>query len=130
MIVVDASCLLEMLLQASKSQAVEKRLLGDDGPLCIPHLADIEVTHVLRRYWLAKEITERYGSSAIADLTDFPLERFPHVELLPRIWQLRKNLTAYDAVYVALAEALEVPLITCDRKLAQATGNRAKIEAI
>ena len=130
MIVVDASCLLEMLLQSTHSQAVGQRLLEDEGPLCVPHLVDVEVSHVLRRYWLSKEITERYGRGAIADLADFPLERFPHVDLLPRAWQLRNNLTAYDSIYVALAEVLEVPLITCDRKLAKATGHRATIEAI
>jgi len=72
----------------------------------------------------------RRGREAIADLEDFPLERFPHTVLLPRIWQLRNNLTAYDAAYVALAEALEAPLVTCDTKLANSTGHRATIEKI
>jgi len=66
----------------------------------------------------------------VADLADFPLRRYPHDLLLPRIWDLRNNLTAYDATYVALAEALDAPLLTRDRRLAAAAGHRAQIELV
>ncbi len=130
MIVVDASCLLELLLQSAGREAVRQRLFSEDQPLCAPQLIDIEVSHVLRRYWLAKELSARRGQDAIADLEDFPLERFPHTVLLPRIWKLRNNMTANDAAYVALAEALDALLITCDKKLAMSTGHRATIEFV
>jgi len=93
MIVVDASCVLELLLQASRSKKVEERLLSHDGSLCAPHLLDVEVSHVLRRFSLAGELSDERGREAIADLADFPLERFPHTELLPRIWELRANFS-------------------------------------
>jgi len=130
MLVVDASCLLELLLRFTGSEAIQQRLFAREQSLCAPQLIDIEVSHVLRRYWLAKELSAKRGSEAIADLEDFPLERFPHTVLLPRIWQLRNNLTAYDAAYVALAEAIDAPLVTCDAKLARSTGHRATIEVL
>jgi len=128
MLVVDASCLLELLLQLKSSETVRQRLLLQDQSLCAPQLIDIEVSHVLRRYWLAKELSTKRGHDALVDLKDFPLERFEHTVLLSRIWQLRNNLTAYDAAYVALAEALDAPLVTCDAKLARSTGHGATIE--
>ncbi len=130
MIVVDASCMLEILLKFTNSDSLCRRLFSEGQPLCAPQLIDIEVSHVLRRYWLTKELPAKRGRDAIADLEDFPIERFPHTVLLPRIWQLRNNLTAYDATYVALAEALNAPLITCDKKLAKSTGHRATIEVV
>lgn len=130
MIVFDASCLLELLLRSSNSQAVENRLQMSDVSLCAPHLIDIEVSHVLRRYVIAGGLSEEYGREAIADLEDFPLRRYPHTELLPRMWQLRENLTAYDAAYVALAEILDAPLVTCDKKLANSSGHVATIELL
>jgi len=130
MLVVDASCLLELLLQPRNSETIRQRLLLQGQPLCAPQLIDIEVSHVLRRYWLAKELSTERGHDALVDLEDFPLERFGHTALLPRIWQLRNNLTAYDAAYVALAESLDAPLVTCDAKLARSTGHGATIEII
>ena len=83
-----------------------------------------------RRYAIAGEIGEERGRAALADLADLPLRRYPHGFLLPRVWQLRNNLTAYDAVYVALAEALDAPLVTRDRHHAAAAGHRAKVEVV
>jgi len=93
-------------------------------------LLDVEVAQVIRRYALNGEIDSERGRMALIDLVDLPLRRYPHDFLLPRIWNLRNNLTAYDAAYVALAEALDAPLLTRDRRLAAAAGHRAQIELV
>jgi predicted nucleic acid-binding protein len=129
-IVVDASALLEVLLRTPAAAAVERRLFDARQTLHAPHLLDVEVAHVVRRYAATGEIDPERGRAALADLADFPLHRYPHDFLLPRIWDLRNNLTAYDAVYVALAEALDVPLLTRDRRLAAAPGHHAGIELV
>lgn len=95
-----------------------------------PHLLDIEVAQVLRRYAMAGEIDRQRGAAALTDLADLPLRRYPHDILLPRVWELRNNLTAYDAVYVALAEALDAPLLTRDKRLAAAAGHHARVELV
>ena len=92
-----------------------------------PHLLDVEVAQVIRRYAPNGEIDSDRGRAALADLADFPLHRYPHDFLLSRVWDLRNNLTAYDAVYIALAEALDAPLLTRDRRLAAAAGHHAQI---
>jgi predicted nucleic acid-binding protein len=129
-IVVDASALLEALLRTSAAKAVEERLFVPGQTLHAPHLLDVEVAQVIRRYAAKGEIDGERGRVALADLADLPLRRYPHDFLLPRIWDLRNNLTAYDAAYVALAEALDVPLLTRDRRLAAAGGHRAQIELL
>jgi predicted nucleic acid-binding protein len=129
-IVVDASALLEALLRTSSAKAVGDRLFAPGQTLHVPHLLDVEVAQVIRRYALNGEIDSARGRLALADLADFPLRRYPHDFLLPRIWDLRNNLTAYDAAYVALAEALDAPLLTRDRRLAAAAGHRAQIELV
>jgi predicted nucleic acid-binding protein len=88
----------------------------------------VETAQVIRRYAANAEIDAGRGRAALADLADFPLRRYPHDFLLPRIWDLRNNLTAYDAAYVALAEALDAPLLTRDRRLAASAGHHARIE--
>jgi predicted nucleic acid-binding protein len=93
-----------------------------------PHLIDIESAQTIRRYAASGQIDGERGLIALTVLADLPLRRYPHGFLLPRIWELRRNLTAYDAAYVALAEALDVPLVTRDRRLSIASGHRAKIE--
>lgn len=130
MIVVDASALLEALLRTSAAKAVEHRLFAPRQTLHAPHLIDVEVAQVIRRYAANREIDGKRGRIALTDLADFPLRRYPHDLLLPRIWDLRNNLTAYDAAYVALAEALDAPLLTRDRRLAAAAGHRAQIELV
>lgn len=95
-----------------------------------PHLVDIETTQVIRRYAAKREIGGERGLAALEDLIDLPIRRYPHDLLLPRVWELRNNLTAYDAVYVALAELLEAPLLTRDKRLAAAAGHRARVELV
>ena len=119
MIVIDASALLEVLLRTPSAQAVETRLFEEPRQtLHAPHLLDVEVAQVLRRYATMGEIDDHRGTEALADLADFPIRRYPHDFLLTRVWTLRNNFTAYDAVYVALAEALNARLLTRDQRLA------------
>ena len=95
-----------------------------------PHLLDVEVAQVLRRYVREKIISAQRGQEALEDLADIPLSRYPHDFLIPRVWELRATLTAYDAVYVALAELLDAPLLTCDAKIASASGHSANVEVV
>jgi predicted nucleic acid-binding protein len=130
MIVVDASTILELLLNTPVAARIAGRLLSPGESLHAPHLLDVEVAQVLRRYCRAGELHSERGREALADLADLPLSRYPHDFLLARIWALRHNLTAYDASYVALAEALDVPLLTSDRRLAATSGHDAHIEVM
>jgi predicted nucleic acid-binding protein len=122
LIVLDASVVLEVLLQTPAAARVSRRIFASGETLHAPHLLDVEIAHVLRRYAGSGVITSERGAEALSDLADLPLERYPHYVLLPRIWQLRHNLTAYDATYLALAEALDAPLLTRDRALTSARG--------
>jgi predicted nucleic acid-binding protein len=130
MIVTDASAVLEVLLRTPNAEAVGKWLLDPSQTLHAPHLLDVEVAQVIRRYAANREIDGERGRAALADLTELPMRRYPHDFLLPRVWDLRHNLTAYDAVYVALAEALDAPLITCDKRLAGTSGHHAQVELV
>jgi predicted nucleic acid-binding protein len=129
-IVVDASALLEFLLQTPLGARVEARLFHAGDELHAPHLVDVEVVQVLRRLVRTGEVSSIRAGEAIADLTDLDLHRHDHLDLLGRAWKLRDNLSAYDAVYVALAEAIDAPIITCDVALAKAPGHGARVEAI
>jgi len=129
-IVVDASALLEFLLQTSLGTRVEARLFREDDELHAPHLVDVEVTQGLRRLVRSGEVSSGRADEAIADLADLDLHRHPHLDLLGRVWKLRDNISAYDAVYVALAEAMDAPVVTCDGPLAKAPGHHARIEMI
>jgi predicted nucleic acid-binding protein len=129
-IVLDASAVLELLLRTPSAQIVERRAFARGQSLHAPHLIDVEVAQVLRRYAASGEVDAGRCREALEDMGDLPLARYRHDMLLPRIWELRGNLTAYDAAYVALAEALEAPLLTCDRKLSRASGLRARIELV
>lgn len=130
MIVVDASAILEVLLNTRAGAAVAERLFAPGETLHAPHLVDLEVAQVLRRYALAGELDSGRGLEALEDLADLPLTRYPHDLLLPRIWELRRNVTAYDAAYVALAEALSAPLVTRDAALAAAKIHHARVELL
>jgi predicted nucleic acid-binding protein len=130
MIVVDASAVLEVLLRTPTATAVERRLFEPSQTLHAPHLLDVEVAQVVRRYAANGEIDAERGRMALADLADLSLRRYPHDFLLSRVWDLRNNLTAYDAVYVALAEALDAPLLTRDKRLAASPGHHARIELV
>jgi predicted nucleic acid-binding protein len=129
-IVVDASAVLEVLLQTPAAARIETRLFAAGDTLHAPHLLDLEVVHVLRRYEAMGVITAQRGQEALEDLIAWPLIRYPHELFLGRIWALRHNLTAYDAAYVALAEVLAVPLVTCDARLAASVGHQATIECV
>ena len=128
MIVLDASAAVEFLLDLQAGAAVAARVSVAGETMHAPHLLDAEVTHALRRYTLRGEITPTRGREALEDLAALRLRRYSHVRLLPRMWELRANLSGYDAAYVALAEALDAPLLTTDRALARAPGHRATIE--
>lgn len=130
MIVVDASAVLELLLGTPAAAQVERRILSGDESVHAPHLLDVEAAQVLRRYAAAGAISAARAREALEDLTDLPIARYRHDIFLPRIWQLRHNLTAYDAAYIALAEALRAPLLTRDGRLASAPGHRARVELI
>jgi len=121
-IVVDASVVVELLLGTAAGRAAEGRLFGRRATLHAPHLMDVEAAHALRRYWLSAELDTARAAEAFADLADLPITRHEHALLLPRIWQLRDNLTAYDATYVALSEALDATLVTRDARLARGAG--------
>ena len=129
MIVIDASAVLEVLLQTPAAAKVGRRMFAAGETLHAPHLLDLEVAQVLRRYARSGVISAKRASEALADLADLPLNRYPHFVLLPRIWQLRNNVTAYDAAYLALAEALDAPLVTCDKALASA-GTKVRVEVL
>lgn len=130
MIVVDASAVLEALLQTAAASAVEEHLFSEGVPLHAPHLLDLEVAQVLRRHAAIGQIEPPRCRDALDALRAFPLRRYSHDVLLERVWELRHNLTAYDAAYVALAEALDATLLTRDRHLAAASGHRARIELV
>ena len=130
MIVVDASVLLELLLRTPSAKTAEGRLFASREALHAPHLLDLEITQVLRRYAASGAVPAERGAMALTDLADFPVRRYAHDVLLPRIWELRANLTAYDAAYVALAEALDARLLTRDGRLARARGHHARIELL
>jgi predicted nucleic acid-binding protein len=128
LIVLDASAALEWLLRTPSGIKIDVRLFSRSISLHAPHLLDLEVAQVLRRYVREKAITAQRAEEALTDFNDLPLNRYPHDLLIPRVWGLRDTLTAYDAVYIALAEMLDASLLTCDRKLSLARNHTATIE--
>jgi predicted nucleic acid-binding protein len=129
-IVVDASVIVEMLLQTEAGRAITGALLDGRDTLHAPQLLDVEVAQVLRRFVLRGDLYESRAREAIDTLRVFPLTRYPHEPLLDRIWALRDNLTAYDAAYVALAEGLRSRLLTRDARLAHAPGTSAAVQLV
>jgi predicted nucleic acid-binding protein len=127
-IVLDASAAVEVLLQSRVGAPLTGRLLAPESSLHAPYLLDLEVAQVLRRFVLRGEVQPLRAQQALEVLADFPIERYPHQILLPRIWALRENLTAYDAAYVALAEVLGATLLTRDARISRASGHSARIE--
>lgn len=128
MIVLDASAAIDWLLQTAAGQRIEKRIYSSGETLHAPHLIDLEVAQVLRRLVRQEVISSRRAEEAVGDLLDLRLARYPHFALLPRIWQLRHNFSAYDSAYIVLAEKLGAPLVTRDTRLASASGHAAPIE--
>ena len=128
MIVLDASAAVDWLLQTSAGQSIENRIYSRNETLHAPHLLDLEVTQVLRRLALQRVVSVHRANEAVRDLLDLRITRYPHLVLLPRIWQLRHNFSAYDAAYIALAEKLGSILVTRDARLASASGHAAAVE--
>lgn len=125
MIVVDASVMVDALVGET---AAGDRLDGE--VLAAPHLLDAEVAHSLRRLAAQGQVDDDLAHLALLDLADLEVFRFAHGPLLDRVWALRANLTAYDALYVALAERIEAVLLTADGRLAAAPGIRARVEVV
>lgn len=125
MIVLDNSAAVELLLgEGPSARAVEARA---SGRLAAPEVLDLEAACTVRRLLRSGAVDAVRGEGMLQRLASLSIERFPHTPLLPRIWELRDNLTAYDAAYVALAEALDVPLLTLDARLANAPGLRCSV---
>jgi predicted nucleic acid-binding protein len=116
-IVLDASAALDFLLRDKANFDWVERRLQAGGQLTAPHLIDTEVAHVLRKHVLGGQLDDGRAAEALVDLDELPLARYPARPLLARIWALRHNLSGYDATYVALAEALDAPLVTSERRL-------------
>jgi predicted nucleic acid-binding protein len=126
-LVVDTSAALAALVARDPPAGLVERL-ARDGDLHAPHLIDTEVLHALRRMTRSGQLSDARAADARTDFADLALTRYPHRPLSDRVWELRHNLTAYDATFVALAEALRTPLVTCDARLAASPTHRAGIE--
>lgn len=127
MIVADASLVVDFLIDDGERGSWATEQIASARQICAPHLLDLEVVAALRKCVALGELSPGRGLTAVRDLADLPIGRYPVTDLLERIWQLRGRLSAYDAAYVALAEALAVPVVTLDRRLARAGGHRAAV---
>lgn len=130
MIVLDASAALELLLNTPRASDVAARVFADERSMHAPQLIDLEVAQVLRRLLRRGEIDLSRADQALRDLADLALSRYPHEPLLPAIWALRDDATAYDAAYLALADVLDAPLLTCDAALAAMPGVGVRVELV
>lgn len=129
MIVLDASAAVEWLLGLPRAEAVAARL-ADASTVHAPHLLGVEVAQVVRRYVRSGDVRAARGAEALADLVDVDVALHPHEPLLPVVWRLRSNFSAYDAVYVALAQVLDAPLVTLDARLAAAPGHGGVVDLV
>ena len=130
MIVLDASVVVELLSGSVNGSEVLARLIRDNDTLHAPELMDVEVIHVLRRAVLRGLMSERRAEQSLALLAQLPVTRHSHGAFRRRCWQLRANLTAYDAMYVALAEGLSARLLTRDARITRAPEVRALVEVV
>lgn len=124
--VVDASAMIELFTAKNPAKDLRRRILV--GDLVAPQLFDLEVAQVLRKLALCGALADADAYETLQEIRQSPIYRCDHAPLLDRVWALRAAITAYDAVYVALAEQFEVPLITCDQRLANSNGHKARIE--
>jgi predicted nucleic acid-binding protein len=129
MLVVDASCLYEVVAGTASAEPIRRRLAADTDHAA-PHVVDVEVLNVIRRELLLGRLDPTAADQAVEDLGDWPGERFGHRALLERAWELRENVRGWDAVYVALAEALGATLLTSDRRLGRVRGLRCPVDVI
>ena len=130
MIVLDASAVIDLLLNTLPAPRVAQRIAAERTGIVAPYLLDAEVGQVLRRFSLAGEISTQRARAALADYAQLPITRYPHLPLLERAFALRANTTFYDALYLALAEVVGAPLVTCDKGLAQVPGTKATVEVL
>lgn len=130
MIVLDALVAVELLLNSTAGQRARERLAEVGENVHAPHLIDLEVAQALRRYFLAGHMAAERGREALMHFVNLPLHRHPHDTFLFRIWQMRHAVSAYDAAYLALAEALDAPLLTRDEALANVSQHRARVEVL
>lgn len=132
MIVLDASAAVDVFLNLGEAARIRERIRsedsGDSGGIHVPHIFELEVLSTLRRLVFSSDISESEASRAINALSEMKLARYPHTPFIERIWELRENITAYDAAYIALSETLDAPLVTTDGRLARAPGHHARIE--
>jgi predicted nucleic acid-binding protein len=128
--VLDASAALELLFRTPAGQAVADRIARGRPTLHAPHLLDLEVIQAVRRYERTGVIDAERARQALEDFSLLELTRHAHDFMWHRIWELRANLTAYDAAYVVLAEALPAPLLTADSRISRASGHRARVELV
>jgi predicted nucleic acid-binding protein len=129
-IVLDASALVEVLLGTPIGRTIATRIADPALSLHVPHLADLEVAQALRRYATEGEVDAKAAAVALEELRALDLQRHAHEPLLDRVWALRNNLSAADAVYVALAEVLDTTVLTCDARLARAPGAARRVEVV
>ena len=125
MIVLDASVVVELLTNGALAESIQDKMARSEGRFVVPHLLDVEVIGAIRQLAGAQRIDSHRSDQLLAALADLPAERYPHIPLLGRIWELRHNFTAYDATYIALAEGLNAVLYTSDHKLCK--GHRARV---
>jgi predicted nucleic acid-binding protein len=130
MIVVDASAVIELLLQTPRGTRLADRIADERRTLHAPHVLDLEVSQVLRKLLARGKLERNRAQPAFDDFLTLRLQRYDHERLLPRIWSLRENLSAYDAAYIALAESLGAPLFTLDARIAKAPGHQAKVKVL
>lgn len=132
MTVVDASVVFTSLVRGEHTDWARTQLFAAGGgrSLYAPHLIDAEVGHALRRRVAARKLPEARATAALDRLTGLPLRRIVHTGLLGRAWQLRNNVSFYDGIYVALAEMLDAPLVTLDRRLARAVGDVSRVNVL
>lgn len=129
MIVLDASAAVDFLIAAGAEGIWARDAIRSEPEVAAPHLIDLEVVSSLRRRLMQREVSRTRAEAALVDFRDLELVRYPVTTLIGRIWALRAHLTPYDASYIVLSEALAVPLVTTDARLARSHGHRAQIVA-